>query len=104
MIGFGEMPFAFGPPKFAGGSIDAHLLILPRVRLSLIRVSGPVRENVAPKRLEVKFSFPRGTEEAFPRCFVHDGHNATTTTHVLVVIMSTCTRTGRVVTLSVVTW
>ena len=76
------MLFAFGPRKFAGGSIDAHLLILSRVRLSLIRGAGPVEENVASKSLEVEFPFPRRADEIL--CFVHDGHIATTTTHVLV--------------------
>ena len=54
------MPFAFCPRTFADGSIDAHLLILSRVWLSLIRGAGPVGEIVAPKSLEVEFPFPRG--------------------------------------------
>ena len=33
VIGPGKIPFAFVPRKFAGGSINAHLLILSRVRL-----------------------------------------------------------------------
>ena len=78
------MPFAFGPRKFAGSSIDAHLLTLSRVQLSLIRGAGPVGENVAPKSLEVEFPFRRGAEETFPMCFVHDGHSATKTAHALV--------------------
>ena len=68
-----------------GGSINTHLLILSRVRLLLIRGTGPMGENVASKSLGVEFPLLRGAEETFPMYFVYDGHSAITTTHALVI-------------------
>ena len=84
MIESGEVSFAFGPRKFASGNINAHLLILSHVRLSLIRSAGPVGEDVAPKGLKVELSFPLGAEETFPVRFVHDDDSAATTAYELV--------------------
>ena len=46
--------------------------------------SGPVCEDVTSESLEVKFTFPCGSNESVPVNFIQNGNGAASTAHTLV--------------------
>ena len=69
-VGAREVAFPFGAGDFAGGSVNAQLLILTGVRLVLFWSSGSIYEDTIPEGLEVKFAFPCGAKESVPVSFI----------------------------------
>ena len=53
-----------------GGSINAQLLVLPRVGLAVVRAGCPIGDNFGAEGLEVQFAFPCGAKDAFPVSFI----------------------------------
>ena len=83
-VGSREVAFSFCAGDFAGGCVNAQLLVLAGVRLVLRWSSGPVGEYVTSESLEVTFTFPCGSKESVPVSFIQNGDGAASTAHTLV--------------------
>ena len=78
------MTFAVGAGGFARGCVNPQLLVLPSVGLVVVWTIRPIRKNEVSEGLEVHFSFPCGTEDAFPVCLIEDSNGTASATYTLV--------------------
>ena len=65
-----EVAFAVGVGDFARGCVNSQLLVLPGVRLVVVWTIRPIGKNEVSEGLKTHFSFPCGTEDAFPVCLI----------------------------------
>ena len=64
------MAFTFNAVDLALGCVITQLLILPSVGLVMVWTIHPIGKNEASDGLEIQLSFPCGTEDAVPVCFI----------------------------------
>ena len=64
------MALAVGAGNFARGCINSQLLVLLSVELVVVWTIRPIGKNKVSEGLKVHFSFPCGTEDAVPVCFI----------------------------------
>ena len=75
-------PFCAG--NLSGSCVNAQLLILTGVRPMLGGFSCPICEDVMSEGLEVKSTFPGGTEGSVPVSFIQNGNDTASAAHTLV--------------------
>ena len=69
-VGTREVAFTFDAVDLARGCVNTQLLILPSVGLVIVWTIRPIVKNEVSEGLEIQFSFPCGTEDAVPVCFI----------------------------------